>query len=173
MARSKVHRQHKIKKSSTSKSHERTIARHKKAYFDYTVVADIEAGIVLVGSELKSIRKGAVNLAGSYAYVTDQLEVMALNIHIKEYQAASYTNHEARRSRKLLLKKKEIRKWLGKLKLAGHTLIPLELYFKKGLVKVKLALCVGKKHYDKRTSLKERDAKRKIEAFMKTRYLRK
>ncbi len=151
----------------------RIIARNRKAYHDYHVNTELEAGIVLVGSELKPIRSGAVNLSGSYGHLTAAGEAFVQNIHIKEYQQASYTGHQATRTRKLLLKKRQLRKLQSQLKKKGATLIPLEMYFKASLVKIKLGICVGKKLYDKRSALKEREETRKVERFMKTRYLRK
>src|SRR5256886_7237771 len=138
-----------------------SIARNKRARHDYHILDTWEAGVVLTGSEIKSLRNGKANIADSYAIVTDG-EVFLLNLHIAPYEQASYFNHEPTRTRKLLLHKKEIRKMIGAVERQGLTLIPLELYFKKGKAKIALALGKGKKLHDKRADIKKKDAEREM-----------
>ncbi len=135
---------------------------NKKAYFDYQILEEIEAGIVLTGTEIKSIRNGQANLKDSYAIIRNN-EVYILNMHISKYDDGNIFNHEETRTRKLLLHKKEILKLNDKIKLQGLTLVPLKLYFKKNKAKLLIGLAKGKKLYDKRESIKERDIKRNIE----------
>ena len=135
---------------------------NKKAYFDYQILEEIEAGIVLTGTEIKSIRNGQANLKDSYAIIRNN-EVFILNMHISKYDDGNIFNHEETRTRKLLLHKKEILKLNDKIKLQGLTLVPLKLYFKKNKAKLLIGLAKGKKLYDKRESIKERDIKRNIE----------
>lgn len=138
-----------------------TEIKNKKAYFDYEILEEIEAGIVLTGTEIKSIRNGNANLKDSYAVVRNN-EVYLLNMHISEYKEGNIFNHEEKRTRKLLLHKKEILKLRDKINLNGYTLVPLKLYFKGNKVKILLGLAKGKKIYDKRESIKERDINREI-----------
>ncbi|MCP2520329.1 SsrA-binding protein SmpB [Candidatus Aminicenantes bacterium AC-335-A11] len=146
---------------------ERIIATNKKAFFNYEIIETLEAGISLLGSEVKSIREGKVSLKESYAEIKDG-EVFLINCHIAPYSAATYLNHEPKRPRKLLLHKQEIKKLMGRVKEKGLTLIPVRMYFnKKGLVKVELALAKGKKVYQKREALRERDRRREMEAELK------
>lgn len=133
--------------------------KNKKAYFDYFVLEEIECGIELKGTEIKSIRNGSVNLKDSYAIIRNK-EVFILNMFIDKYLEGNQFNHEERRTRKLLLHKKEIMKLLAGIEKEGCTLIPLKLYFKGNKVKVSLGLCRGKKLYDKRQTIKERDLER-------------
>src|SRR3954471_2481205 len=126
-----------------------SIARNKRARHDYHILDTWEAGVVLTGSEVKSLRNGKANIADSYAIVKDA-EVYLLNLHISPYEQGSYNNHEPTRTRKLLLHRREIRKMIGAVERQGLTLIPLEIYFKKGRAKVALALGKGKKEHDKR-----------------------
>ena len=135
---------------------------NKKAYFDYQILEEIEVGIVLTGTEIKSIRNGQANLKDSYAIIRNN-EVYILNMHISKYDDGNIFNHEETRTRKLLLHKKEILKLNDKIKLQGLTLVPLKLYFKKNKAKLLIGLAKGKKLYDKRESIKERDIKRNIE----------
>ena len=130
--------------------------KNKKAYFDYFVEREIEAGIVLTGTEIKSIRKGSANIKDTFARIKNG-EVFVTNMYIAKYDEGNRFNHEERRSRKLLLHKKEISKLQEEVKLNGYSLIPLKLYFKGDKVKVLLGICKGKKLYDKRESIKERD----------------
>ena len=130
---------------------------------------EIEAGIVLTGTEIKSIRNGNANLKDSYAVVRNN-EVYLLNMHISEYKEGNIFNHEEKRTRKLLLHKKEILKLRDKINLNGYTLVPLKLYFKGNKVKILLGLAKGKKIYDKRESIKERDINREIKKEWKNKY---
>ena len=139
------------------------IVTNKKAAYDYFILSKYEAGIVLQGSEIKSIRNHAVNLKDSYVVIKNQ-EVFILNIHIAEYSHGNLFNHDPFRTRKLLLHKKEILKMQLKIKQEGFTLIPTKLYFnEKGKVKVEIALAKGKKLYDKREAIKQREQKRELQ----------
>lgn len=140
----------------------KVIATNRKARHDYLIEDTFEAGLVLTGSEIKSIRAGQVNLRDSYATLREG-ELWLVNTHISPYQQASYQNHEPRRDRKLLAHRREINRLSGKLQEKGLTLIPLRLYLKNGRAKVELGLGRGKKLYDKRQTLKERDDQRQIE----------
>lgn len=133
--------------------------KNKKAYFDYFVEREIEAGIVLTGTEIKSIRHGSANLKDTYARIKNN-EVFVVNMYIAKYDEGNRFNHDERRSRKLLLHKNEIRKLAEEVKLQGYSLIPLKLYFKENKVKILLGVCRGKKNYDKRQVIKERDLSR-------------
>ena len=143
------------------------ISINRKASFNFFFEKLYEAGIVLKGSEIKSIRSGKVNIAESYAIEKDG-EIILVNSHIPAYKEASYSNHNPREDRKLLLNKTEINKLIGKINKEGFTLIPTKLYFKKGRAKIELAVAKGKKHYDKRQTKKNRDWNRD-----KARYVRK
>ncbi len=147
---------------------ERDIARNRKAFHDYTVLDKIEAGIVLLGSEVKSLREGQCNLKDSYASVEDG-QVRLCNMHISHYKPAGIWNHDPERTRPLLLHHHEIDKLFVKVQQKGLTLIPLRLYWKEGKVKVELGLCQGKKLYDKRQALKEKDIDRETRASMSLR----
>lgn len=138
--------------------------KNKKAYFDYTVLEEIEAGISLVGTEIKAVRKGSVDLKDSFITIKNN-EAFILNMYIAKYEEGNIFNHDERRTRKLLLHKKEIQKLKEKVSTDGLTLIPLKLYFKKNHVKILVGLCKGKKIYDKRASIKERDLKREARYF--------
>src|SRR5437016_1754642 len=138
-----------------------SVARNKRARHDYHILDTWEAGVVLTGSEVKALRDGKANISDAYAIVKDG-EVFLLNLHISPYERASYFNHEPTRTRKLLLHRKEIRKMIGSVERQGLTLIPLELYFKKGTAKVALALGKGKAEHDKREDLKRKDDERDI-----------
>ena len=143
------------------------ICLNRKASFNYFFEDLIEAGIVLKGSEIKSIRAGKVNIAESYAVEKNE-EIVLLNSHIPAYKEASYSNHNPTDERKLLLNKKEINKLIGKVNREGFTLIPTKMYFKKGKAKIEIAVAKGKKHFDKRQTKKKRDWERD-----KARYVRK
>ena len=143
------------------------ICLNRKASFNYFFVDLIEAGIVLKGSEIKSIRAGKVNIAESYAAEKDG-EIVLLNSHIASYKQASYSNHNPTAERKLLLNRREINKLIGKVNREGFTLIPTKMYFKRGRAKIEIAVAKGKKHYDKRQAIKTRDWNRD-----KARYFRK
>ena len=143
------------------------ICLNRKASFNYFFEDLLEAGIVLKGSEIKSIREGKVNIADSYA-VEKNGELILINSHIASYKQASYTNHKPLENRKLLLNKKEINKLIGKMQRDGLTIVPTKMYFKKGKVKIELAVAKGKKQYDKRATKKNRDWSRE-----KARYVRR
>tara|TARA_B100000242_G_scaffold275630_1_gene230851 strand:+ start:858 stop:1328 length:471 start_codon:yes stop_codon:yes gene_type:complete len=143
------------------------ISYNRKASFNYFFKDLIEAGIVLKGSEIKSVRQGKVNIAESYAVEKDG-EIYLINSHIPEYKAASYTNHNPYSERKLLFTKKEINKLIGSINEDGLTLVPTKMYFKKGKAKIEIAVAKGKKMYDKRQTKKTRDWNRE-----KSRYFRK
>ncbi len=135
------------------------VAQNRKARHDYHVEDTYEAGLVLTGTEVKSLRAGRASLVDGFAAVKDG-EVWLHNVHIPEYTQGTYNNHEPRRVRKLLLTKSEISRLIGKTKESGLTLVPLSLYFKDGYAKVEIALAKGKKSYDKRHTLAERQATR-------------
>ena len=141
---------------------------NRKAKFDYQIISEIEAGIVLTGTEIKSIRNGKANIKDCYGIIKDN-EVFLLNMHINQYEQGNIFNHDETRTRKLLLHKKEILKLNDAIRLQGYTLVPLKLYFKKNKAKILLGLCKGKKTYDKRETIKERDIKRNIEKNYKLR----
>ena len=143
------------------------ICLNRKASFNYFFESLIEAGIVLRGSEIKSIRDGKVNIANSYA-VEKKGEIILVNSHIASYKQASYSDHNPLAERKLLLNKKEINKLIGKMERDGFTLVPTKMYFKKGKAKIEIAVAKGKKQYDKRETKKNRDWNRD-----KARYIRK
>lgn len=134
---------------------------NRKAKFDYEVIDTYEAGIVLTGTEIKSIRNGNANINDSYAVVRNN-EVFLLNMHINPYEEGNRFNHDERRTRKLLLHKKEISKISDKIQLQGYTLVPLKLYFVRNYAKILLGLCKGKKVYDKRETIKKRDMEREM-----------
>ena len=139
---------------------------NKRARFDYFIEEEIEAGIVLTGTEIKSIRAGKANIGDSYAIIRNN-EIYLLNTHISEYTEGNRFNHDEVRTRKLLMHKKEILKLSNKVDIEGYTLIPLKIYFSKGRAKVLIGVCKGKKNYDKRETIKERDIKRKLEKDLK------
>lgn len=139
---------------------------NRKAKYDFEIDDTIECGIVLKGTEIKSLRDGKANLKDSYAVIRNN-EVFLLNTHISHYEQASVFNHDETRSRKLLLHKKEILKLNDKIKLQGLTLVPLKMYFKKNKVKVLLGIAKGKKNYDKRETIKKRDTERLIRKELK------
>ena len=143
------------------------ICLNRKASFNYFFESLLEAGIVLKGSEIKSIRSGKINIADSYA-IEKKGEIVLINSHIASYKQASYTNHKPMDERKLLLNKKEINKLIGKMQREGFTIVPTRMYFKKGKAKVELAVAKGKKQFDKRAAKKNRDWNRD-----KARYIRK
>ncbi|KHF45678.1 SsrA-binding protein SmpB [Saccharomonospora viridis] len=143
----------------------KVIVSNRRARHDYTIVDTYEAGVALVGTEVKSLRAGKASLADSFATVDDG-EVFLRGLHIPEYSHGTWTNHEPRRTRKLLLHRREIEKLIGKTKESGYSLIPLSLYFKDGKVKVELALGKGRKAYDKRQAIAKRDAQREMARAM-------
>lgn len=145
---------------------ERIVATNKKAYHDYFVEDTYEAGIVLVGSEVKSIRQGALNLRDSFVIIKNG-EAFVIGLHISPYKMGSYFNVDPRRTRKLLLNKAEINKLRGRVEQKGFTLIPLKVYFKGSLVKVELGLCKGKELHDKRAAIKEKENNRNLQRVIK------
>lgn len=140
------------------------ITTNKKAFHDFLVFDKYTAGIVLFGTEIKSIRKGGINLKDSFAKVED-MEVWLYNCHISPYDGGNRNNHEPKRKRKLLLNKKEILKILGKVKQDSYTVVPLNLFLERGFAKLEIGLCKGKKLHDKRESLKAKDLQREISRF--------
>ena len=150
-----------------TKSGLKIICLNRKASFNYFFDDLLEAGIVLKGSEIKSVRDGKVNIADSYA-VEKNGEIVLINSHISSYKQASYSNHKPLDERKLLLKKKEINKLIGKIQREGFTIVPTKMYFKKGRAKIEIAIAKGKKQFDKRATKKNRDWNRD-----KARYVRK
>jgi SsrA-binding protein len=145
-----------------------TIAENRKAFHDFHILETFEAGIVLLGTEVKAIREGRVNLRDSFARVEDG-EVFLYNVNISPYSHRGYANHEPLRRRKLLLHRDEIRKLIGKTVERGMTLVPVRLYYKNGRVKVAVSLAKGKKDYDKRETIKRREADRETRAAIKAR----
>lgn len=139
---------------------------NKKARFDYFIEDEYEAGIVLKGTEIKSIRKGSANLKDSYAIIRND-EIFLLNMFISLYSEGNRFNHEEIRTRKLLLNKKEIKKIKNKLEIEGYTLVPIKLYFKNNKAKILLGIAKGKKNYDKRETIKKRDQEREMKKLMK------
>ena len=140
----------------------KTVAGNRKARHDYIIEDSFETGIVLTGSEIKSVRAGQVNLRDSYAVIREN-ELWLVHAHISPYKQASRENHEPRRDRKLLMHRREINRLTGKLQEKGFTLVPLQIYLKSGRAKVELGLARGKKLYDKRQTLRERTDQRQIE----------
>ena len=145
-----------------------SIAENRKAFHDYHLIETLEAGIALLGTEVKAIREGRVNLRDSYARVEDG-EVFLYNVNISPYSHRGYADHEPLRKRKLLLHRDEIRKLIGKTVEKGMTLVPVRLYYKNGRVKVAISLAKGKKEYDKRETIKRREADRETRAAIKAR----
>tara|TARA_Y100000590_G_scaffold61308_1_gene65487 strand:- start:953 stop:1423 length:471 start_codon:yes stop_codon:yes gene_type:complete len=152
---------------SKTKKGLKIISNNRKARFNYFFKEFFESGIVLKGSEVKSLRKGKVNISDSYAYDHNG-ELFLVNSHIPSYKESSYNNHLPDRNRKLLLNKKEINKLIGRINREGYTLIPTKMYFKNGKAKVEIAVAKGKRQYDKRQTIKKRDWNRE-----KARYFRK
>lgn len=134
---------------------------NRRARYDYSIVEEYEAGIVLTGTEIKSIRMGRMNIKDSYAIVRNE-EVYLLNAHVSSYEKGNIFNHDENRTRKLLLHQREIKKINNKLSLEGYTLVPLKVYFVRGRAKILLGLGKGKKNYDKREDIKKRDMEREI-----------
>jgi len=145
-----------------------SIAENRKAYHDYHLLETFEAGVALLGTEVKAIREGRANLRDSFARV-DNGEVYLYNVNISPYSHRGYVDHEPLRPRKLLLHRNEIRKLIGKTVEKGMTLVPVRMYFKHGRVKVAISLAKGKKEYDKRETIKRRESDRETRAAMKSR----
>jgi SsrA-binding protein len=147
---------------------QRVIADNRKAFHDYHVLDSWEAGVALLGTEVKAIREGRVNLRDSYARL-DKGEVWLMNVHISPYSHTGYAGHEERRQRKLLLNRHELNKLSGQVREKGLTLVPLQMYFKGGRVKVALALVKGKQAHDKRETIRRREVDRETRAAVKAR----
>ena len=147
---------------------EKLICNNKKAFHEYFIEEKIEAGMVLQGTEVKSLRNGKANLSDAFALVKNG-EAFLNNLHISPYDFGNRENHDPDRMRKLLLHKKEITRLFGKIREQGYTLVPLRLYFKDGMVKTELGLAKGKKLYDKREDMKKKDMKRDVAQAMKER----
>ena len=154
-------------KSASAKTEEKIIADNRKARHDYFIEESYEAGIALVGTEVKSCRLGRVNLRDGYAAI-QQGDMFLENVHISPYEQGNRFNHEPLRKRQLLMHKGEILRLLGKVKEKGYTLVPLRLYFKKGRVKVEIGLAKGKKTYDKRDDIAARDVEREMARAMRS-----
>ena len=142
------------------------ISTNKKAFHDYNVVESLECGINLIGCEVKSLRRGEVNLADSYCRIVDG-NLVLLGCNIKNYEKGSYSNVDSRRDRRLLANKREIDRMLGKVKEKGYSIVPLKMYFKDSLVKVEVALVKGKRDYDKKETLLKKDADRDLQRTLK------
>ena len=155
--------------SSLEKANIKIMARNREAYHEYFVEEEYEAGIELMGTEVKSIRAGTLNLKDAWCGIKDG-ELLLNQMHISPYDHGNRFNPDPRRVRRLLMHKREIMRLLGKVKQDGYSLIPLSVYFKGSRVKVNIGLCKGKKLHDKRQAAAERDAKRQIERAMKERY---
>ncbi|MGX7031087.1 SsrA-binding protein SmpB [Vagococcus zengguangii] len=145
-----------------------TIAQNRKAIHDYTILETVEAGMVLQGTEIKSIRNGRINLKDGFATIRNG-EAYLHNVHISPYEQGNIFNHDPLRARKLLMKKKQIHSLIGETKNAGITLIPLKIYIKNGFAKVLIGVAKGKKQYDKREDLKRKDINREVERALKNR----
>lgn len=137
------------------------VCQNRKAYHDYHIEETLEAGIALLGTEIKSLREGKANVKDSYVIIKDK-EAFVLNCHISHYSHGNIMNHDPLRTRKLLLHRKEINRLMGKIVVRGFTLIPLKIYFKGPFAKVEIALARGKKVFEKREAIKEKEAKREI-----------
>lgn len=151
-----------------AKEGEKLIAENRRARFDYHVEDSVEAGLMLMGSEVKSLRDGKVNLSDSYGLPKNG-ELYLLNAHIGPFKAAAIFGHEPLRARKLLLHREQIDKWTTKVNERGYSIIPLRLYFKNGRAKVLLGLCTGKKHEDRRQDIKERETRREMDRAIRRR----
>jgi SsrA-binding protein len=162
----------KSSQKSDARPSERTLVTNRQALHDYLILETVEAGLALVGTEVKSIRAGNVNLRDAYARAQDG-EIWLWNAHIALFEQGNRWNHEPRRPRKLLLHTREIGRLAGKAQESGYTLVPLRLYERKGKLKLELALARGKKQYDKRSAIAERESKREIERAIKEAYGRR
>ena len=153
---------------SASTSDRKIVATNRKASHDYTLEENIEAGIVLMGSEIKSIRDSRVNLKEGYV-LEQNGELWLMNVHISSYDQASIFGHDPLRPRKLLLHRKEIARLISQVREKGYTIVPTQLYLKRGRAKVEIALARGKRQYDKRAAIAERDSKREVERALRER----
>ncbi len=151
---------------------EKVVTTNRKAYHDYFIQETYEAGISLLGTEVKSLREGKANLKDSYAIIKNN-EAFLLNCHISPYSHGNIQNHDPLRTRKLLLHRKEINKLWGNISQKGFTLIPLRIYFKNGKAKVEIGLAKGKRQYEKRARIKEKEARREVERYLKGKTLDK
>ncbi|NLU71113.1 SsrA-binding protein SmpB [Streptomyces sp. HNM0575] len=165
MAKKDDKKKSRAKKAEDARGGRKLIAQNKKARHDYHILDTYECGIALTGTEVKSLRQGRASLVDGFAQL-DGGEVWLHNVHIPEYAQGTWTNHTARRKRKLLLHRYEIDKLIGKTQETGHTLVPLQLYFFNGRAKVEIALAKGKKEYDKRHALRERQDRRESDRAM-------
>lgn len=147
---------------AVEKENDSLVVSNRKAFHDYFIEETLEAGIVLAGTEVKSLREGRINLKDSFARVENG-EVLLYNCHISPYSHGNLSNHDPTRTRKLLLQRREIERLLGKAQQKGYTLVPLKIYFKRGWAKVEIGLAVGKKLYDKRETESKKSAQREIE----------
>ncbi|MEO0531530.1 MAG: SsrA-binding protein SmpB [Planctomycetota bacterium] len=161
-------KKNKDKKAAKDDPNQKTVTTNRKARFEYEVLDNLECGIVLVGSEVKSLRLGHVSIDEAYGRVAKG-EVWLVNCDIQEYKNATHVQHEPKRWRKLLMHRREISKFAGRAYEKNLTLVPLKMYFKEGKAKVLMGLCKGKKTYDKRESLKEKSAKRDMERALRGR----
>ncbi len=159
----------KDKTSAAARGGDRVISTNRKAYHDYFVDETLEAGLVLVGSEIKSVRAGQVNLRDSYVAIRNN-EAWLVGSHIAGYAQASYQDHDPHRDRKLLLHRDQIRKWRAKVEQRGYTIVPLRLYLKNNRAKVEIALARGKHTYDKREAIAKRDSERDLRRMTKGLY---
>lgn len=141
---------------------------NRKARYNYNVLDEYIAGIILIGSEVKSIKNGKCNISDSYCYIDSNNEVWLKNCHISKYESDKFTNHEELRERKLLLNKKEIRKISAAIINPGFTIVPLNMFIQKGKIKVRIGICKGKHDYDKRNNIKDRDNKRELDRIYKS-----
>ena len=141
----------------------KTLAKNRKARFEYEIQNTMEVGIVLKGTEVKSIRAGQINITESFCRVDEHLQVYLFNAHVSQYDFGNIHNHDPLRPRRLLLHRSEIRRLYGQVKEQGLTLIPIKIYLKGGIIKMELAMGRGKKMYDKRQTMKKRDAERDVE----------
>ncbi len=147
--------------------HVKTVTVNRKARHDFHIIEEMEAGIVLKGTEVKSLRQGRANLKDAYGRFSKQGELYLYQMHISPYPFAYYDNHDPERPRKLLLHKSELKRLYGKIREKGFTLVPLRVYFKQGKVKVGIALARGKRLYDKREAIKEREVRREMDRAVK------
>lgn len=147
----------------------KVVTTNRKAYHDYTIFEKFVAGIVLTGTEIKSIRKNAINLKDSFCKIEDN-EIFLYNCHISPYEQGNRYNHKAERTRKLLLTKKEILKMHSKIKKDGYTIVPLEVFITKGFAKIEIGLAKGKKLHDKRDAIAKKDQKREMDRASKGKY---
>jgi SsrA-binding protein len=143
------------------------VERNKKARFEYDIEDTLEAGLVLKGSEVKSVREGKVSLDGAYCQMDRNGDMIVHGMYIKPYEQAGHFNHEPRRNRKLLMHKKEIRRWASEAQENRYTIVPLALYFREGWAKLKIGLAKGRQKHDKRQVMKEREQKRRMDEVKK------